>query len=75
MKYEVIAYYQNTPNANCRVDKELSVPVREVAEDEAARYMAIFEAVGHKRRENAKQIWYTYVADRTHHTEYIFWKE
>lgn len=74
MKFEIIAYYQNTLNGVSHIDKEASVPVREITKEDAESFIEWFEAMGAKRRENTKSFWYTTITDARHSTEYIFYK-
>lgn len=74
MKFEVRALYKNSMNGVAHVDRECSVPCRDITEEEAKRFMNLLEDMGVKRRETATQIFYTIVSDCRHCTEHIFYK-
>lgn len=71
MMLEVIAYYKNTLNGISHIDKEISVPKREVSKD-YMNYVGLLQSIGAKKRYINGGICYTLITDARHSTEYIF---
>ena len=74
MTYELTALYKNSNMGNWQVDKELSVPEHEVSEEDAEKFMQIFELMGCKKRIHNNQIIYFQMHDSRHASEYLFRK-
>ena len=74
MKFEIIVSYSRGFGYSFKKDEEQSVPVREISEEEANRYMTFLEDAGCRRHETKSQIFYDEHMDSNHVKEYVFFK-
>ena len=74
MKFEIRRYYSRGYNYCAILDKEISVPCREITEEEAKQYMGFLESAGLRRHETKTQIFFDKKVDSAHSEEYIFYK-
>ena len=74
MTFELTNLYRNGNMGNWSVNKETSVPEREVSEEDANKWMEFFELKGCKKGFHKNQIIYFEMHDGSHATEYCFRK-
>ena len=75
VKFEVRTYYSRGFGYSSILDKECSVPVREITEEQEAAFKKFLEAMGCRRHETETQVFFEMVEDSNRSTEYIFYKE
>lgn len=73
IKFEDNVYYTKFGNT-FKKDEEASGQPRMITEEEAERYQQLIIAMGFKRHENSKQVFYSKMTDSNHCSEYVFWK-
>ena len=75
VKFEIKELYRNsTVYGFWREDKEISVPVREIAREEANNFSALNLLLGAKHYETSKAHFYELINDARHMTLYIYYK-
>lgn len=76
MKYELKCLYAPYPfSAVMKVDKDISLPVTEISDEDAAKRIGLMKAMGYKSYETSKAVVYYSETDARHITEYWFYKE
>ena len=72
-KYEHKAYYDNLGTGNYTEDKSQNFSV-DVTEEQAKKYVGLWNMLGCKHYETSKAHFYTIDNDARHYTEYILYK-